>query len=63
MDGEEVEAGEEIVHAREVDSDDSATNSECETNGQVGLWCSSQVNSEAYKRKIWIWRNEIVGKG
>jgi len=44
-------------------SDLSGTDSELEVDGEEDVWGRSRVNAETYKRKMVIWKNEIVGKG
>jgi len=41
----------------------SGTDLESEADGEEVVWGSLGVNAESYKRKMVIWKNEIMGKG
>jgi len=41
----------------------SGTDLELEVDGEEVVWGRSEVNAESYKRKMVIWKNEIMGKG
>ena len=41
----------------------SGTDSESDGEGEEDVWSRSEVNAETYKRKMVIWKNEILGKG
>jgi len=36
---------------------------ELEVDGKEGVWVRFRVNAKTYKRKMVIWKNEIMGKG
>ena len=40
----------------------SGTDSESEVNVEEVIWCHSGVDVQTYKRKMAIWKNEIMGK-
>ena len=48
--------------APDEDSKDATSNSHFETEGEVGVWSPSGVNSEAYKRRMVVQKKEIIGK-
>lgn len=54
--------GEKAVHIVEEDLVDSTTDSERDTDVEERVWSQSEVNLEAYKRSIDIYKNEIIGK-
>ena len=41
----------------------SDTDSESDGEGGEEVWGRSGVNAETYKRKMVIWKNEILGEG
>ena len=41
----------------------SRIDSESKVDVEEGVWSRSGVNAESYKRKMVIWKNEIMGKG
>jgi len=52
---------EDVGKAADVDFDDVESESDSDTEGEVGVWSASGVNSEAYKRRMAVWKNEIRG--
>ena len=62
----EVDEGgvEEEVRKKPVEeSDFSGTDAESEAEGEEVVWGRSGVNAERYKKKMAVWKNEIIGKG
>lgn len=47
----------------EEDLDDSTTDSKSDADGEERVWSQSGVNLEAYKRRMDMYKNEIIGKG
>jgi len=54
---------EEVRQEPAEESDLSGTDSESEAEGEEVVWGRSGVNAEWYKKKMVIWKNEIIGKG
>ena len=53
----------DVGDATDGEFDDVESDSGSEIEGEVGVWSASGVTSEAYKRTMVVWKNEIRGKG
>jgi len=52
----------DVGDAAKREFDDVESDSDSETEGEVGVWSASGVNSKVYKRRMVVWKNEIREK-
>ena len=58
-----VVVADDVGEALDEDSDDASSDFDFEIEGEVGVRSASGMNLEAYKRRIIVWKKEILGKG
>ena len=53
---------EDVGEAADGVFDDGLSESDSETEGEIGVWSASGMNLEAYKRRMVMWKSKIRGK-